>query len=78
MPPVTNCASYIDIEAQFVTVKGIKRNKPGTSTRLAVNFAKRLQLVPVLLAVAPAAGWGWAIVTIVPDRSAYAIARGPC
>jgi len=24
MPPVTNCASYIDIEAQFVTVKGIK------------------------------------------------------
>jgi len=23
MPPVTNCASYIDIEARFVTVKGI-------------------------------------------------------
>jgi len=23
MPPVTNYASYIDIEAQFVTVKGI-------------------------------------------------------
>jgi len=26
MPPVTNCASYIDIEAQFVTVKGIEEN----------------------------------------------------
>ena len=23
MPPVTNCASYINIKAQFVTVKGI-------------------------------------------------------
>jgi len=38
MPPVTNCASYIDIEAQFVTVKGIEEGCFGTCTDENGNY----------------------------------------
>ena len=37
MPPVTNCASYTGIEAQFVTVKGIINDmKHGASPEYCV------------------------------------------